>query len=336
MMSAFVGQSLRATASSMSLVHTLSIPILPDCVAVALYCTFVIISWSSLSASSFSDPLSSSLAFHFRLHAGPSLSLSCTGPARRPPDSAFFGEFGDLLETVATFNSQLIITGDLNVHLENSSDPAASQLQLLLDSFELVQHVTQPTHTHGGILDVIITRSDCTINELTVGPPSISDHGPVSCTLPFALPGSPVFTSRLVRGWKKLDRDKFRSAILRPVASGGARGAMAPLAPALAPPPGPSPGPPGPSPGPPGPTVGPPDLIPGPLGLGYPMKSDEIRRILPPLEFRNLIDYPPRIILPTTHESKSRKTSNPTPPPLEFANSIDYPPPLEFTNHPRK
>ena len=65
----------------------------------------------------------------------------------------------------------------------------------------------------GGILDVIITRSDCAINELTVGPPSISDHGPVSCNLPSALPGSPVFTSRLVRGWKKLDRDKFISAI---------------------------------------------------------------------------------------------------------------------------
>ena len=56
--------------------------------------------------------------------------------------------------------------------------------------------------------------------------------------------------------------------------------ALAPLAPALAPP---------------GPTVGPPDLIPGPPGrredgkiVGYPMKSDEIGRILPPLEFRNL------------------------------------------------
>ena len=49
-------------------------------------------------------------------------------PGSAPPDSVFFGEFGDLLETVATFNSQLIITGDLNVHLENSSDPAASQL----------------------------------------------------------------------------------------------------------------------------------------------------------------------------------------------------------------
>ena len=78
---------------------------------------------------------------------GPIVIVVVYRPGSAPPDSAFFGEFEDLLETVATFNSQLIITGDLNVHLENSSDPAASQLQLLLDSFKLVQHVTQPTHT---------------------------------------------------------------------------------------------------------------------------------------------------------------------------------------------
>ena len=46
-----------------------------------------------------------------------------------------------------------------------------------------------------------------------VDPPSISDHGPVSCILPFALPGPPVFTTRLVRGWRKLDRDQFRAAL---------------------------------------------------------------------------------------------------------------------------
>ena len=48
---------------------------------------------------------------------------------------------------------------------------------------------------------------------LTIKPPSISDHEPVSCILPFALPGSPVFTAKLVCSWKKLDPDKFRSAI---------------------------------------------------------------------------------------------------------------------------
>ena len=144
---------------------------------------------------------------------GPVTIVAIYRPGSALPDSTFFSDFGDLLETVATFNSQLIITGDLNVHLENPTDPAAAQLRFLLDSFGLVQHVDQPTHTHGGILDVVITRSDCLINSLMVDPPSISDHGPVSCVLPFTLPGPPVFITRLVRGWGKLDREQFRAAL---------------------------------------------------------------------------------------------------------------------------
>ena len=147
----------------------------------------------------------------------------------------------------------------------------------------------------------------------------------------------------------------------RPVASGGARGAMAPLAPALAPL-APVLAPPGPSPGPPGPTVGPPDLIPGPLGLGYPMNLTKFDESYPPSNLETLSTTPPSNftnhprkwepkisnptpppppnlqtpsttpprILPTTHESESRKSRilpPPPPPPLEFRNRIDYPPP---------
>ena len=66
------------------------------------------------------------------------------------------------------------------------------------------------------------------------------------------------------------------------------------------------------------------------------MKSDEIRRILPPpLEFRNLIDYPPSRILPTTHESKSRKNLESYPPRICKLQRLP-PPPSNFTNHPRK
>ena len=119
-------------------------------------------------------------------------------------DSHFFSDFGDLLETVAT---------DLKVHLENPTDTVAMQRRFLLDFFGLVQHVDQPTHTHEGVLDVIITRSDCSINSLVVVSPSISDHGPVSCILPSPLPEPPVFTTRLVRGWRNFDRDQFRAAL---------------------------------------------------------------------------------------------------------------------------
>ena len=82
-----------------------------------------------------------------------------------------------------------------------------------MESFSLVQHVDAPTHSAGGILDVVITRSDCDDNNLIVDPPTISDHGLITCTVRYACPASPVFTSRRVRGWKKLDREEFRAVL---------------------------------------------------------------------------------------------------------------------------
>ena len=128
-------------------------------------------------------------------------------PGSSAPDASFFGEFTTILESLATFNSQLVILGDLNVHLENPGDGACITLNGILDSFSLVQHVNSPTHSAGGLLDVIITRSDCTISNPRVDPLTISDHDLIAC------PASPVFTSRRVRGWKRLDRDRFRGAL---------------------------------------------------------------------------------------------------------------------------
>ena len=110
------------------------------------------------------------------------------------PDANFYNEFTSYLEVVATFNSQLVIAGDLNIHFEQPTDPVTMRINQLLASFALVQHVDQPTHQCGGILDVIVTRSDCSISDMVIDPPSLSDHGPVSCTIPCACPASPIFT----------------------------------------------------------------------------------------------------------------------------------------------
>ena len=61
------------------------------------------------------------------------------------------------------------IAGDLNVHFEFPENPGVERVCRLLDSFGLVQHVTEPTHRYGGILDVVITRSDCSVGDLRWG-----------------------------------------------------------------------------------------------------------------------------------------------------------------------
>jgi len=130
------------------------------------------------------------------------------------PDANFYNEFTSYLEVVATFNSQLVIAGDLNIHFEQPTDPVTMRINQLLASFALVQRVDQPTHQCGGILDVIVTRSDCAISDMVIDPPSLSDHGPVSCTIPCACPASPIFTCRQVRGWKRLDSERFNADLL--------------------------------------------------------------------------------------------------------------------------
>jgi len=134
---------------------------------------------------------------------------------RRPGSvsAAFVDEFSSLLESLATFNSQLLIAGDLNVHFDDPSCADAARLSNLLSSFGLTQHVTESTHSGGHALDVLITRTDYPVADISIDPPTISDHGVVSCSLPSACPARPALVTRSARGWSKLDRAAFRAAL---------------------------------------------------------------------------------------------------------------------------
>ena len=91
--------------------------------------------------------------------------------------SLFFQEFGSFLESIAILPNQLIIVGDFNFHLDSIYDINTVRLQCILDSFNLKQHVKEPTHASGHILDLIITRaSDETVKNVSILDPLISDH----------------------------------------------------------------------------------------------------------------------------------------------------------------
>ena len=84
----------------------------------------------------------------------------------RPPHSVkhpvtiktFIAEFTDYLETIILSAEPLFITGDLNVHVDDSNDENASHFLDMLESMGLIQHVNVPTHKHGHVLDLVITR----------------------------------------------------------------------------------------------------------------------------------------------------------------------------------
>ena len=110
----------------------------------------------------------------------------------RPPYSedhprtagVFFHEFAEYLESVVMFTGKLLITGDFNFHVDVPTDPINIHFRELLDAMGIVQHVKQPTHIHGHILDLIITRqSDDFVAEEPLSETFISDHAAVICSL---------------------------------------------------------------------------------------------------------------------------------------------------------
>ena len=110
----------------------------------------------------------------------------------RPPYSAshsvlpriFFNKFSDYVESFILSPESLILTGDLNFHVDVADDPDARVFIDLLASMGLKQHITEPTHIGGHTLDLLITREhDSVILDVPVVDRYLSDHAAVLCQL---------------------------------------------------------------------------------------------------------------------------------------------------------
>ena len=83
----------------------------------------------------------------------------------------------------------------------------------LLTCFDMVQHVNGPTHRCGNTLDLIITQSGCPLTGVDVEPAGrYSDHSLVVCSLLLVVE-SPSAVERLVRGWRRVDRNVLRGML---------------------------------------------------------------------------------------------------------------------------
>ena len=86
--------------------------------------------------------------------------------------SVFFDEWSRLLDRLAVLPENLVITGDLNFHLDNLEDRDTKTLLSYLDAHGLSQNVSGATHIRGHTLDVVITRER---GSLLFSPPTIED-----------------------------------------------------------------------------------------------------------------------------------------------------------------
>jgi exonuclease III len=96
------------------------------------------------------------------------------------PFSIFLSELDSLLTLAATNPHEFLITGDFNLHLDKSDDSQVKQFLSALDSTNLTQHVSFPTHRDHHILNLVVTVTSSSLHPVidhsSVSP---SDHFPI-------------------------------------------------------------------------------------------------------------------------------------------------------------
>ena len=105
----------------------------------------------------------------------------------RPPDGSipqFLDNFTELLVDVVASNTNLVILGDFNIHVNDVNDPNASIFLHIMTALGLKQHVRGPTHKSGNCLDLIFMEEmsrtkaiKCSQNLI------VSDHNSIQCIL---------------------------------------------------------------------------------------------------------------------------------------------------------
>ena len=95
----------------------------------------------------------------------------------------FFSEIRDLLEILSAAG-KFIIAGDINIHLDDSSNSVTEKFMEVLNEFDLAQVIEKPTHRAGHTLDILIfPRTEIICQILDVRDICISDHFLITCSL---------------------------------------------------------------------------------------------------------------------------------------------------------
>ena len=100
-----------------------------------------------------------------------------------------------------TLRDPIMIVGDLNIRMDWPDNPHCRRLHELLVTYNLSCRVSSPTHDHGGLLDVVMTRNDAPLTPaINIIDPGLSDHRLLHWTCHLQRP-PPVYVSTTYRPW---------------------------------------------------------------------------------------------------------------------------------------
>ena len=132
----------------------------------------------------------------------------------------FWREFEKFVyKFTSTATDEIIITGDLNFHLDKCNSLDARRLNAIFEEFGLSQKIHEPTHFAGHILDVLVLKEESTIlKKLDIYDPGlcnddgkvIKDHYLICWTTSLRKPSAELKTIKF-RAINKIDHAKFES-----------------------------------------------------------------------------------------------------------------------------
>ena len=91
----------------------------------------------------------------------------------------FFLELTNLLAHFSAKGGELLVLGDFNFHVNKCENVHVKKFTDILNIFDLVQHINQPTHSAGNTLDLVITRANSTVLNKWAIDELISDHNSI-------------------------------------------------------------------------------------------------------------------------------------------------------------
>ena len=128
------------------------------------------------------------------------------------PNKDFITDFITFLTHICTLSPNIILLGDVNIHLDNNNLAFTKDFISCLDSFGLKQFINFPTHCKGHTLDIVCCSGITPLNFSASDLP-FTDHKLISFNLSLTLSKTKQSRTITLRNIKNINPDDLKTGI---------------------------------------------------------------------------------------------------------------------------